>query len=73
VTLRLKELPEKSCPRHRNSYLESKASTWEPEMEDQIQTSAVIDRAIEIFRPATDHSCFSERVPACVADTMPDG
>jgi hypothetical protein len=70
VTLRLKELPEKSCPRHRNSYLESKAST---EMEDQIQTSAAIDRAVEIFRPATDHSCFSERVPACVADTMPDG
>jgi len=34
-------------------------------MEDQIQTSDVIDRAVEIVRPATDQSCFSKR-GACI-------
>lgn len=41
------------------SYLESTDSTWEPEMEDHIQTSTVIDRVVEIVRPATDTPCLS--------------
>ncbi|WP_276121905.1 hypothetical protein [Pararhizobium qamdonense] len=40
-------------------------------MEDQIQTSDVIDRAVESFGPPLINTASAKGVPACVVDTMP--
>ena len=47
---------KKSCLSHAISYLESKAETLEPEMENQVITSAPGRKAVEIIQPESKGS-----------------